>query len=116
VAALQGLCSVAFGAFAAHGVDGEQAAAWLRTGAHHQAVHALAALACLPLRLAGVRRADLAAWLLLAGAFVFSGALYLLAFTGVRAWGAAAPVGGLLSMAGWAALAWAAFALRLPRV
>ena len=40
---------------------------------------------------------------------LFSGSLYALALTGVRAWGAVTPLGGLAFLVGWAWLAWAAF-------
>jgi hypothetical protein len=64
--------------------------------------------ACSPIRQAGGgRAASVAAWLFLAGGLIFAGSLYLLAATGVRAIGAVTPIGGVLLMAGWAALAWA---------
>lgn len=44
-------------------------------------------------------------WLLTAGSAVFSGSLYLLVFSGVRALGAVTPIGGLLLIAGWTSLA-----------
>jgi len=50
-----------------------------------------------------------AAWLLVAGLVLFSGSLYALALTGVRAFGAVTPAGGVAFLAGWAALAWAAW-------
>ena len=40
------------------------------------------------------------------GALVFAGALYGLAFTGVRMLGAVAPIGGTLMVAGWAVALW----------
>ncbi len=43
-------------------------------------------------------------WLLMAGSAVFSGSLYLLIATGVRALGAVTPLGGLLLIAGWTSL------------
>lgn len=54
------------------------------------------------------RRCPSAGWLFLFGGLVFGGSLYLLALTGARIWGAVTPVGGLLLLTGWAALAWAA--------
>jgi len=50
----------------------------------------------------------IAGWAFLAGIVIFSGSLYVLATTGVRAWGAITPLGGLGFIAGWVALAWAA--------
>ena len=43
-----------------------------------------------------------------AGIVLFSGSLYLLALSGVRAFGAVTPFGGLCFLAGWACLAVAA--------
>lgn len=108
LAGLSGLSAVAIGAFAAHGVKDPQAEDWLRTGGQYQSVHALAVFACFTVHRAGAGRpARVAAWLFLAGSLIFSGSLYLLALTGVRALGAVTPIGGLLLMAGWATLAWA---------
>src|SRR5881275_1407156 len=45
-------------------------------------------------------------WLLLAGIVIFSGSLYVLAVTGMRALGAITPIGGLCFIAGWLMLAW----------
>jgi uncharacterized membrane protein YgdD (TMEM256/DUF423 family) len=49
-----------------------------------------------------------AGWLFVAGIVVFSGSLYLLAFTGTRWFGAITPIGGLAFLAGWLCLAWGA--------
>ncbi len=110
--ALSGLTAVAAGAFGAHAAAGAEARGWLQTGGHYQLVHAVAALACCALeaRLGG--RVRIAAWLFLAGGLVFGGSLYLMAVGGPRVLGAVTPVGGLLLMAGWAALAWAALTVR----
>lgn len=54
------------------------------------------------------------AWrLILLGMLVFSGSLYLLAYTGMKWLGAVTPLGGLSLMAGWAAVALAAKTPRL---
>src|SRR5436190_21503105 len=50
-----------------------------------------------------------AAWLLFAGVLLFSGSLYALALTGIRGFGAVTPIGGVAFLAGWAAMAWAAW-------
>ena len=65
----------------------------------------MAALACAALahRLAGP--AQVAGWLFVAGGLVFGGSLYLMALGGPRMLGAVTPVGGVLLMAGWGALA-----------
>jgi uncharacterized membrane protein YgdD (TMEM256/DUF423 family) len=108
LAALGGLMSVAAGAFGAHGVHDPQAAALLRTGAQYQSVHAVAALLCFGLVRLPPRLAAWAGGLFAIGGWLFGATLYLLALTGVRWLGAITPIGGLLLMAGWAALAWGA--------
>ncbi|MDB5481234.1 MAG: hypothetical protein JWO83_2287 [Caulobacteraceae bacterium] len=108
LAALSGLIAVAAGAFAAHGVAEPAAKEWLRTGANSEALHALAVLAVAALFHAGARRARWPPALFLLGSLVFSGSLYVMALGGPRWLGAVTPLGGLLLLAGWAALAWAA--------
>jgi uncharacterized membrane protein YgdD (TMEM256/DUF423 family) len=108
LAAVSGLLAVAFGAFAAHGVQDPKAAEWLRTGALYQMTHALAVVAALAMARAGARRTGLAAALFLAGTALFSGSLYAMAFGGPRLLGAVTPLGGLAFLAGWAVLAWSA--------
>ena len=100
-AALSGALAVAAGAFGAHGASGV-AADWLRTGAHYQMIHAVAALAVLRLEAKGP------AWLFLAGGAIFAVSLYLMALGAPRILGAVTPIGGLLLIAGWLWLAWQA--------
>ena len=108
LAALNGLMSVAAGAFGAHAVSDAQVKELLRTGAQYQSVHAVAALAVFGVLRASSGPAAASGWLFGAGALVFAGSLYLLALTGVKAWGAVTPIGGLLFLAGWATVLWAA--------
>jgi uncharacterized membrane protein YgdD (TMEM256/DUF423 family) len=56
---------------------------------------------------ANASAAAVAGWLLLAGIVVFSGSLYALALSGIRALGAITPLGGLAFIAGWLAFAFA---------
>jgi uncharacterized membrane protein YgdD (TMEM256/DUF423 family) len=53
-----------------------------------------------------------AGWLFVVGTVLFSGSLYLVAVTGVRALGAITPFGGLAFILGWLALAWSAWHTR----
>ncbi len=110
LASLSGLIAVSAGAFGAHGASDPQEKAWLHTGAEYQMIHALAVFACYVLWRSGAPAAGVAAWLFLLGATVFSGTLYAMAFGAPRILGAVTPVGGVLLIAGWAALAWAAMA------
>jgi uncharacterized membrane protein YgdD (TMEM256/DUF423 family) len=117
------LFSVAFGAFAAHGLDrvfvekyagrsrevGGQtlplAAKFLndfKTGAEYQMYHGLALIAVgLILDRRPSRAARIAAWMFAAGIVLFSGSLYVLTLTGVTKWGAVTPFGGLAFLLGW---------------
>ncbi|MDB5447105.1 MAG: hypothetical protein JWQ97_2422 [Phenylobacterium sp.] len=113
LAGILGFLCVALGAFAAHGLADPQAQGWMRTAAEYGFVHALASLACLPLVRAGARQARFAPPLFLAGAAVFSGTLAAMALGGPRWLGAVTPIGGLLFLAGWAALAWAVRTIEL---
>lgn len=102
LAAVLGFSGVALGAFGAHGLRAllEQngtSAVW-QTAVLYHLVHAVAVLA------AGGWRPS-AAWLWTAGITIFSGSLYVLAISGVRWLGAITPVGGVLLLAGWVALA-----------
>lgn len=108
LAALSGFVSVAAGAFAAHGISDPVARDWIRTGASYQAIHTLAALLSLVLVSGGGLRARLPPLLFLGGATVFAGSLYAMALGGPLWLGAVTPLGGLLLLAGWASLAWAA--------
>ncbi len=109
-AAMNGFLAVALGAYAAHSLRGRVEAelvGWVELGADYGLAHALALLGVgllagrtvrprLTLRLAG--------WGFLAGMVLFSGALYVMGVTGSRALGPIVPVGGVLYLAGWAAL------------
>jgi len=114
--ALSGAVAVAAGAFGAHALRGRLAPDLLavyQTGAHYQAIHALALLACglLVTRAPGLLGAA-AGWLFLAGTVLFSGSLYALALSGARVLGAVTPFGGAAFIGGWLALA--ASALTAP--
>jgi len=105
---LSGAVAVAAGAFGAHALRGRLAPDLLavyQTGAQYQALHALALLACglMVTRAPGLLAAA-AGWLFLAGTLLFSGSLYALALSGVRALGAVTPFGGVAFIAGWLAL------------
>ncbi|MDI1363571.1 MAG: DUF423 domain-containing protein [bacterium] len=111
LAALSGLCAVALGAFAAHGVHAAKPVEWLHTGSLYQMTHALAVFGAFALARAGARGMGLAAGLFLAGTLLFSGSLYAMALGAPRILGAITPLGGLSFMLGWAVLAWRAFTL-----
>ncbi len=104
---------VAAGAFAAHGLKGrlstDDLEIW-QTAARYHVYHALAllAVAYAATRWPGNLIAT-AGWLFVAGVVLFSGSLYVLAFSGVKWLGAVTPLGGLCFLAGWGSLAVAAW-------
>jgi uncharacterized membrane protein YgdD (TMEM256/DUF423 family) len=102
-AALLGGSAVALGAFGAHALKNTLEPPEMQiyeTAVRYQMYHALALLALGLARWKG--RSSL--WLL-GGTLVFSGSLYLLAFTRVPVLGAITPIGGILQMVGWGMLA-----------
>lgn len=107
-----GALGVALGAFGAHGlksrVSAESVVLW-ETAARYHVLHALALMATAWAcdRWPGPH-AQSAGWLFVAGTLLFSGSLYALTLTGVRALGAITPIGGLCFIAGWVLLALAA--------
>ena len=78
------------------------------TAARYQMYHGLALFAAAWLLDRGIAQAGLAAWGFTLGTLVFAGSLYLLVFTGARWLGAITPLGGVLMIGGWIALAMAA--------
>ena len=114
--AVAGLIAVGFGAFGAHGLRGRltpEMLAVFETGVRYHMYHALALLLTAALTSRAPGTADTAfraaGWLFITGIVLFSGSLYLLAVTGVTVLGAITPIGGVAFLAGWAALAIAAF-------
>lgn len=111
-AALNGALAVALGAFAAHGA-GPQVKQLLTTGAHYQLVHAVVALVC-ALWPARNRLTLTAGWLAAVGGLVFSLALSAVALLSLSAMGAVAPIGGLLMIAAWLLILFAALRTQTP--
>lgn len=114
MASVSGFLAVALGAFGAHGLKArlsDEMMAVYRTAVEYHFYHTLALLAVAVLLYAGFQSAALrvGGWLFAAGIIVFSGSLYALALSGIRVLGAVTPIGGLLFLAGWIALAVAAF-------
>ncbi|HET9623156.1 MAG TPA: DUF423 domain-containing protein [Kofleriaceae bacterium] len=110
IGAINAALSVGAGAFAAHGLRGkldERMLEVFETGARYQMYHALA-MVLAGLLAASAPRASIAGWIFQAGIVLFSGSLYVLSLTSVRALGAITPIGGVAFLAGWLWLAWAA--------
>ena len=132
VGSVSAFLAVALGAFGAHGIKSSVEPELLmifETAVRYQFYHALALVfyglwqlteANLDLS-AGATSArprstsrwlwwvnDLPAWGFLKGTVLFSGSLYLMVATGVRALGMVTPLGGLAFLVGWISLAHAA--------
>ncbi len=126
--AILALLAVALGAFAAHGLGSyfeklyaetpakmiaghpvpaaQKYLADFKTGAEYQFYHALALLIVSQLSRCTVSRLlNVAGWCFLLGTLFFSGSLYLLTMLAVPVFGAITPIGGVLFLVGWAALA-----------
>lgn len=119
LAAILGGLSVGSGAFATHALReklSERSLEIFETGARYQMYHALALLlvAVLLSRTESPPPALVATgWLFIIGIAIFSGSLYALSLTDIKSIGAIAPLGGAAFIAGWAALAFAAWSLKL---
>lgn len=107
---LNALLAVALGAFGAHGlksrVTAEMLTVW-QTGVQYQMFHALGLILIgilmqLQPQLSTLR---LSGYLLLVGIALFSGSLYLMVLSGLRALGAITPLGGVSFILGWLILA-----------
>jgi uncharacterized membrane protein YgdD (TMEM256/DUF423 family) len=131
IGAVLGGLAVAFGAFAAHGLDDYFAkkyrdlppktvagfavpASWkylqdFKTGAEYEMYHSLALLAVglMAARVTRRRALDVAGWCFLLGIVLFSGSLYALTLTGEKYWAFVTPFGGVLFLVGWGALVFA---------
>ena len=110
--------AVGLGAFGAHGLrdrlDAYSMSVYEKAVFYHF-VHALgilliAALArSTAITVGGQGRSS---WLLFLGIILFSGSLYALAISGVRALGAVTPIGGIAFIAGWLVLVYDALQKR----
>jgi uncharacterized membrane protein YgdD (TMEM256/DUF423 family) len=107
--AINAFLSVAAGAFGAHALKARLSPDLLtifETGARYHMYHALGLIAVG--LVAQARPSPLlpaSGWAMLAGIVLFSGSLYALALSGVRALGAITPLGGLGFLVGWVLLA-----------
>ena len=107
-AGLSGLMAVAFGAFAAHGLQklgNPLLVEWVKTGASYQLWHAGALLGLIAIggRIGtGLTRAVFLSFFL--GSLIFAVSLYALALLQWMWLGAVTPIGGVLMIVGWGLL------------
>jgi uncharacterized membrane protein YgdD (TMEM256/DUF423 family) len=105
ISAVVGFLGVALGAFGAHALKSHLASlnmgdVWEKAVFYHL-IHAVVLL-----MIAGRPAFARLPWsFFLVGIILFSGSLYVLAYTGIRWLGAITPLGGLCLLAGWAILA-----------
>lgn len=112
IGAFSGAIGVGAGAFGAHALRARLEPRMLEvfeTGARYQMYHAVALLtiAWAASRWPGTLTTA-SGWLMVAGTVLFSGSLYVMALTNIRALGAITPLGGVCFIAGWLCLAVAA--------
>lgn len=111
--ALNAMLCVMLGAFGAHALKAtlapELLATW-HTAVQYHFFHALGLLVigALLRQSPNAKGIEWAGWLMLAGVLIFSGSLYGLCLSGIRALGAITPLGGVALIAAWALLAWVA--------
>lgn len=117
LAAISGMLLVVFGAFGAHALEARMPPGhmvWWHKAVNYQGLHTLALLGTGLLALHHPGRVlHIAGWLFLTGIVLFSGSLYIMTLTDLRTLGMVTPLGGTAFIAGWFALALAAW--RLPR-
>jgi len=115
IAALFGFTGVALGAFAAHGLKNHLSPEMLivfETGARYQMIHAVVLLVLgfyqriSPILSSAFSSASV---FFVVGIFLFSGSLYILSLTGIKALGMITPFGGLSFLIGWTFLVLGSF-------
>jgi uncharacterized membrane protein YgdD (TMEM256/DUF423 family) len=98
IAGLYGFTAVAMGAVGAHMLKETYAMALVEKASFYQLIFA----GVIGWLSGSVRKSDvIAKWIFSAGVLLFSGSLYLKAFTGWEHATALAPLGGTLLMGGW---------------
>lgn len=114
--ALGGFLSVAFGAFAAHGLKDKLSAYSLgvfQTAVQYQFWHSIALLFVgLLFLVQPLEKLNLVTTFFTVGIVIFSGSLYLLALTGISKFGMITPLGGLNFLAAWGLLVWEFWCLK----
>lgn len=100
------MLSVIFGAFGAHALKTrltENLLNAFEVGVRYQMYHGLALLgiAALLLRYTSLLLVY-SGWGFFLGTLIFSGSLYILSLTGIKAWGAVTPIGGVILVLAWA--------------
>lgn len=106
--AVSAFLTVALGAFGAHALEtllSEQALQTWQTAVDYHGFHSLG-LIITGLLISNNSRITMAGWWMLAGIILFSGSLYLLSVTGIKALGMITPIGGSCLLISWLLIAW----------
>jgi uncharacterized membrane protein YgdD (TMEM256/DUF423 family) len=106
VGTIGGFLSVALGAFAAHALKElltEQLLTTFRTAVEYQFFHSLALIliALVLSQKPEVKYLKIAGLAMITGIVLFSGSLYILAFTGITSFGIITPIGGIGFLIAW---------------
>ena len=110
--AILGLLGVAIGAFGAHAfakmLEASGRTATFETAVKYQFYHALVLILIgLLFKEIPTKWMTYSGYAVLIGVLIFSGSLYTICFTGIKAFGAVAPIGGTLMIVGWGLLFYA---------
>lgn len=107
--------AIALGAFGAHGLRGKISEKMLEnwhTATQYHLIHAVALL-FIGLLIAQLSTQtstlSISGWLIFVGILLFSGSLYLMAFTNITKLGAITPIGGLSFIIAWLMIAFTAW-------
>ncbi|MCA0755023.1 DUF423 domain-containing protein [Paenibacillus sp. N4] len=106
IGAINAALAIALGAFGAHGLEDKISEHYLdvfETGVRYHMYSALGLmlLSLLAKQLGTAKLVHAGGRLILAGAVIFSGSLYILALTSYSKLGAITPLGGVAMLAGW---------------
>lgn len=117
ISSILGGLSVALGAFGAHAMKGrfsDYAMMVFEKGVRYQLIHSLVIFLAVIAAHVFSQESKLfvnAGWLFVLAIVLFSGSLYIIAFTGIRTLGMITPLGGISFIVAWSMLAVAAYKL-----
>lgn len=109
IACFFGFSGVLLGAFGAHALKEKLSIEMLsifETGVRYQMYHVMPLFfLSMKVKLSLNKNMYFAAWFFVVGVLIFSGSLYVLVLTGIKAWGAVTPFGGFFLIVAWFLLA-----------
>lgn len=114
IGAFSAFLAVLTGAFGAHGLEkflNESAMAVWHTSVTYHMSHSIALILLGLFEAQNKVKLKVARYGFMIGILLFSGSLYVLVLSGVRALGMITPFGGVAMMVGWFAFAWGSYRL-----